>query len=51
MLALLIPGVGMGASPYVAPTGTGHMLMLMGVGRALAPWLLLSTFFHGVLHG
>lgn len=40
MLALLVPGVGMGGSSSAGPGGdTSHLLMVMGVGRALLPFL------------
>ena len=49
MLALLVPGVGMGASD---PGGGGgselHLLLIMGVGRVIAPFIVL---IQGVLNG
>lgn len=46
MLVLLVPGVGMGAAGAVGPGGdTSHLLMLMGVGRAI---ILPILWFLGV---
>ncbi len=40
MLVLLAPGVGMGGAASGAPaTPDTHLLMLMGVGRILIPFL------------
>ena len=48
MLALLIPGVGMGASdPATPPAATDHYLSIMGVGHA---WLLPILTFLGSLY-
>lgn len=41
MLVLLVPGVLMGGSPSDAPVGgDDHFLAIMGVGRAIVPFLL-----------
>lgn len=50
MLLLLVPGVGMGATPTAGPGGDNtHLLMMMGVGRS---WLLpLLVSFLGAAHG
>ena len=46
MLALLIPGVGMGASDPDPVAVTDHYLSIMGVGHA---WLLPCLTFLGNL--
>lgn len=49
MLALLVPGVGMGASDPGTPAATDHFLTIMGVGHA---WLLpCLTFLGNLLYG
>lgn len=49
MLVLLVPGVGMGATPTAGPGGdANHLLMLMGVGRT---WLMPFLLFLGGTHG
>ena len=48
MLALLVPGVGMGGSDEGAAATPNHLLMLMGVGRMFIPFMLL---IQGVFHG
>jgi hypothetical protein len=50
MLALLVPGVGMGASDPVAPAVTDHHLSIMGVGHSWLLPLLLSMigFAYGL---
>lgn len=40
MLALLVPGVGMGGGPNVGAATGPHFLMLMGMGKSLPPWLV-----------
>ena len=48
MLALLVPGVGMGGNDGTAVADTPHLLMLMGVGRS---WFLPFLLFLGVHNG
>lgn len=41
MLTLLVPGVGMGGAGTAGAGGDPvHLLMIMGVGRALIPFLI-----------
>ena len=50
MLVLLVPGVGMGAGATGGGGGsTPHLLMVMGVGRALIPFItMLRLLSKGV---